>query len=382
VTARVLVVAHRLVAEHPTGIQRYTDELVTALPAAARPAGMGVEVVSARERVEPEWIPPDVPVRRLRGPRRAINLGWALLPFPSVEAHVGRADLVHVLSTAVPVPSRAPLVVTVHDLIPIHHPEWMDPRPAWVCRRALAHAARHAHRVIVPSQIVRNDLCETLVIDPRIVRIVPEGVSDRFRVTARLPSGAGVLARLDLAAGDYFVMVGAVSRRKNVGVALRALAALRDAGDPVPNLVLAGPDDVGAAEIKGLCADLRLEPFVRFTGFVSDADLAALVSGAIALLHPSFDEGFGLTPLEAMAAGIPAVVSGAGAVAEVVGGAALSVPAGDVEGWADALRRLRSDADLKEDLVRRGREHAAKFTWAHVAQQTVAVYRECLDGVA
>jgi glycosyltransferase involved in cell wall biosynthesis len=121
---------------------------------------------------------------------------------------------------------------------------------------------------------------------------------------------------------------------------------------------------------------------VRFLGHVSEPDLRALVSGALALVHPSRDEGFGLTPLEAMAAGVPAVVSDAGALPEVVGDAAVVVAVDDVEGWARAIRRLRTDGLHREDLVRRGRQRAAAFTWAAAAERTLEVYRECLAGAA
>jgi glycosyltransferase involved in cell wall biosynthesis len=378
VTARVLIAAHRLLAEHPTGIQRYTDELVTALAAAADPTVLHLELVAAREPVEPTWVPREVAVRRLRGPRRVINPAWAAVPFPPLEAHVGRADLVHVLSTAIPVPSRAPQVVTVHDLIPIHHPEWMARTPAWACRRSLRHAARHAARLIVPSHVVGDDLCSTLGVDPARVRVVPEGVSERFRAEVTPQRLGEVRDRLAVGSGDYVVMVGAVSRRKNVPVVLSALAELREAGEPLPVLALAGPEDAGSAGVRALATRLGLDGFVRFLGFVPDADLAVLVSGALALVHPSRDEGFGLTPLEGMAAGVPVVVSGDGAVGEVVGDAAIRAGADDASAWAEALRRLRDDAGHRAEMVRRGRERAATFTWAAAARRTHEVYGECL----
>ncbi|HVU73331.1 MAG TPA: glycosyltransferase family 1 protein [Mycobacteriales bacterium] len=378
---RVVIVAHRLAPEQGTGIQRYTDEIVKALAAVAGP-DITIELVAAAEPTEPSWVPASVPVRRLRGPRRLVNGTWTLLPFPPVEAHVGRADLVHVLSTAIPVPSRAPQVVTVHDLIPIHHREWMEPGPAWVCRRALHRTARHARRVIVPSTAVRDDLCGTLGVLPERVRVVPEGVSDRFTAVGHPRPEADVRARHDVPAGPYVVCVGAVSRRKNLAVVLHALARLRDLGVAPPTLLVAGADDTGAADTHALVETLGLAGAVRFLGFVPDDDLAVLLAGALALVHPSRDEGFGLTPLEAMASGVPALVSDAGAIPEVVGTAGVVIGVDDVEGWAVAIKRLGDDDGHREDLVRRGRERAAAFSWAAAARATLDVYRECFSGAA
>ena len=378
---RILVVAHRLAPAEGTGIQRYTDEIVTALAAVAG-TDLHLELVAAAEPVPPAWVPGSVPVRRLRGPRRLVNGVWAALPFPPVEAHVGRADLVHVLSTAIPVPSRAPQVVTVHDLIPIHHREWMPAVPAWVCRRALHRTARHARRVIVPSASVRDDLCGTLGVQPERVRVVPEGVSDRFSAVGRPRLEADVRARHDVPAGPYVICVGAVSRRKNLPVVLRALARLREQGAAAPTLLIAGADDTGAELTRALVATLGLADRVRFLGFVPDEELAPLVAGAQALVHPSLDEGFGLTPLEAMASGVPALVSDAGAIPEVVGTAAVVIGVDDVEGWAVAIKRVGDDDGHREDLVRRGRERADQFSWTAAAHRTIEVYRECLVGAA
>jgi glycosyltransferase involved in cell wall biosynthesis len=105
-----------------------------------------------------------------------------------------------------------------------------------------------------------------------------------------------------------------------------------------------------------------------------------LLSCSAALVHPSVEEGFGMTPLEAMAAGVPAVVSNAGALPEVVGDAALLADPRDPGAWRELIDQACLDEGLRADLIARGRERAARFTWARIACDTVAVHREILDG--
>jgi alpha-1,3-rhamnosyl/mannosyltransferase len=117
---------------------------------------------------------------------------------------------------------------------------------------------------------------------------------------------------------------------------------------------------------------------VRVTGFVSAADLPVLLAAARALVHPSKYEGFGLTPLEAMAAGTPVLAANTGALPEVVGDAGVLLPPDDVEAWSKAMTQVHDDDDLRRAMVERGRAWSERFTWARAAKETAAVYRACL----
>jgi len=117
---------------------------------------------------------------------------------------------------------------------------------------------------------------------------------------------------------------------------------------------------------------------VRVTGFVSAADLTVLLAAALALVHPSKYEGFGLTPLEAMAGGTAVLAANTGALPEVVGDAGMLLPPDDVDAWAAAMARVNDDDDLRRSLVERGRTWSERFTWAQAAKETAAVYRACL----
>ncbi|HWG73072.1 MAG TPA: glycosyltransferase family 1 protein [Acidimicrobiales bacterium] len=143
-------------------------------------------------------------------------------------------------------------------------------------------------------------------------------------------------------------------------------------------LVLAGRADTGAGQVRSEIERLGLEKRVRLAGFVTDDTLPALLQGATALLHPSADEGFGIPPLEAMAAGTPVVAARAGALPEIVANAGLLVDAHDAVGWASAISDVASNLELRLRLRATGRARAAGFTWDKVARETWALHRRQL----
>jgi alpha-1,3-rhamnosyl/mannosyltransferase len=143
-------------------------------------------------------------------------------------------------------------------------------------------------------------------------------------------------------------------------------------------LLAAGPPGVGAGDVEAEAERLGVADRVRWAGFVDDTELPVLLHVALALVHPSRAEGFGLTPLEAMAAGAPALVSDVGAVREVTGEAAVLLDPGDPDGWASALRQVLVDPEHRAALVAAGTAHQARFTWRATAEATRAVYDEVL----
>ncbi|HEV3351765.1 MAG TPA: glycosyltransferase family 1 protein [Acidimicrobiales bacterium] len=372
-SARVLLVPHRLHDPLGTGIHRYGVELIRALGADESRAEFDYAVASIDD--------PDLAVGcrvvHIAPPRRALHLSWATLGAPKIERYAGDTDLVHVLTPAVPVATSAVLVETVHDLLPLRFPSWYPARQRWLFGRAVHQAERDAARVIVPSSAVAADLADATDIDAARVTVIPEGVDPIFRRPVSEVDVAAVCARHRIRPGRFFLFVGAVSGRKNLSTALRALAAFRSGGPDVP-LVVAGPRGRGADEFDAETRRLGLESAVRVTGFVSAADLPVLLAAARALVHPSKYEGFGLTPLEAMAAGTPVLAANTGALPEVVGDAGVLLPPDDVDAWSKAMTQVHDDDDLRRSMVERGRAWSERFTWERAATETAAVYRACL----
>lgn len=254
-----------------------------------------------------------------------------------------RIDLFHAPHYVVPFTS-VPLVVTVHDLIHLRHP---NPLARMYARQMIGRAVRRSRRVLTVSEAVKREIVATFGCGDKHVVVTPNGVGPPFA------------AKGNVAEGRYFLYVGNDKPHKNVGVLVDAFEKIAGA-----SLVLTGA------------------PFERFrdrervvvSGFVSDDELAALYRGAIALVMPSREEGFGLPALEAMACGCAVITSNAAALVEITGDAALHTEP-SIDALADAMRRVASDSALRDDLARRGIERAKNFTWMRCAERTRDAYR-------
>ena len=364
----VALASHRWHAplEGRTGLGRYQVAMTHAL--AARDEHTHVLLGPFEPGVpDPSWA--RLPIVRVGGDRRLLQASWTWRQRPAVPEDLG-IDLVHVLDATLAVPTALPLVHTVHDLFPLQHPAWSRPRSTALFR-AVMRSVRGADRVLAPSRAVATAVVRRLEVPPAHVEVVPEGVDDRFR-TVR--PGPVHLDGLDLAPGGYWLALGRPTPRKHLGVLVDAL--VRAGGDRP--LVVAGPDGPAAQVLRARARAAGVADRLVVTGFVPDEVLPELVAGARALLHPSLAEGFGLPPLEAMAAGVPVVVAPSPAVCEVVGDVALRRGADDVAGWAAALDALDRDDALVTDLGRAGRKRAASFTWEAAAAATAEVHAACL----
>jgi glycosyltransferase involved in cell wall biosynthesis len=372
---RVALWAHRLRgADRGTGLGRYVTELVRGLGdlGADGSAFPRYDLRAVSDGGRPDWVPPSIGHVPLRAPRRPLHLAWAALHRPAIEAVSEPADLVHSLYPSFPCPSRAPLVVTIFDTYTLDHPEWYGRMEGWAGRRALRHAADHAARIIVSSSWSAGRVREALGVEGARLATVPAGVDGPVRPVdpGSIP---GTLHRFGLSTERYVIAVGSVTWRKNLSVAVQAVAA-----HPGIELVVVGPQEPGptaalAAEIDRLGVADR----VRLLGAVSEDDLWVLIAGALALVHPSVSEGFGFTPLEAMASGVPALASRAGSLPEVLGDGAVLLDPTDADAWAAAIDEL-DEPTRRAALVARGRERARAYTWARTAELTSAVHLDVL----
>lgn len=350
-----------------TGLGRYQVALTRALAARHR-HDHALLAPFEPDTPDPAWS--GLPVVRVGGDRRVLQASWSLFGRPVVGADLG-IDLVHVLDATVAVPTPLPVVHTVHDLFPLDRPAWTG-RRGIALFRAVVRSIRQATGIVTPSRAVADAVVRRLAVPPDRITVVPEGVDDRFRsASGRRPPRIGG-RRLE--ADGYWLAVGRPTARKNLGVLVDALAQ-----DPSARpLVLAGPAGSEGAALQARARAAGVADRLVLTGFVDDDDLPALVAGARALLHPSHAEGFGLPPLEAMAAGTAVAVAPSAAVLEVVGDAALRCDPHDAGAWGRALVRLDRDDRLVADLVAAGRDRARRFTWDTTAAATEEVHAGCL----
>jgi alpha-1,3-rhamnosyl/mannosyltransferase len=202
------------------------------------------------------------------------------------------------------------------------------------------------------------------------------GIGPNFRIHSESELSE-TRSRLGLPA-RYLLYVGTVEPRKNLATLLTAYcdlsAELRDACP----LVLGGSWGWKSEQVRELFESQARHRGVRYLGYVADEDLPPLYGGAVALLYPSFYEGFGLPPLEAMACGTAAIVSTANAVKEVVGTNAVQIDPNDITAWREAMRCAIADKEYLESYRKAGVQHAARFKWEQAAQTTLCVYRRVL----
>jgi glycosyltransferase involved in cell wall biosynthesis len=267
--------------------------------------------------------------------------------YPFLLGRGGEADVLHCPTYRGPLRSRTPLVVTVHDLAVLRHPEafnrWTRTYSPLLVPRVLA-AAR---RVIAVSEFTRRELIELLRIPAAKIHVVPNAVGEEFTRDG------------DAEQGDYVLAVGTLEPRKNLQ---RLIEAVRKTGR---ELRVVGARGWGGVDVGG--------NGVNWLGEVSDSELARLYRGATCVAYPSLYEGFGIPVLEAMACGTPVVTTRGTAMEEVADGAAVLVDAQSRDDIAAGIERAVSERD---ELVARGVERARAFRWDAVADATVRVYEE------
>ncbi|UEM21457.1 glycosyltransferase family 4 protein [Skermanella mucosa] len=272
-------------------------------------------------------------------------------------------------------PFDGPCLVNCHDLSYLHFPEHHPPERVRYLERNLEKSLRRADRIITLSDSIRREVIDTFSFDPATVVTVPVGVDARFRPHDGDETRA-VMDRHGLRHGRYILSVATIEPRKNLHGLLRAFMRLPpDLRAEFP-LVLCGATGWRESQVEQSLAALAQEGGIRRLGYIPEADLPVLYAGAGAFAFPSFYEGFGLPPLEAMASGTPVLASATGSIQEVVGGAGLLVDPHDEDAIAAGLERILTDPDLRRSCVAAGIERARGFSWTSCVDRTISLYEE------
>ncbi|MCU0498006.1 MAG: glycosyltransferase family 4 protein [Anaerolineae bacterium] len=312
----------------------------------------------------------------LRGHWGKLLFEQVLVPYHA--AQIG-ADLLHVPYWATPMITPLPTITTIFDVITRIFPQY---RAGWLAESYVRLVERSAHRsahILTDSHAARSDIATQLRIDPSRITVTWLATTGAFSPTPT-PEDAIVKAKYHLP--DRFVLyLGGFQFHKNLLTLIDAYAPI--AQEVAIPLILAGrlPSAWGSVQfpdLPGRIAEHGLGDQVRLIGQVSDRDKVSLYRLATLFVFPSLYEGFGLPPLEAMACGCPVIVGDRSSVPEIVGEAGILVDARDPQALTDAIRRGLTDATLHADLVQRGIDRAAHFSWKQTAQATLRCYQETL----
>ena len=276
------------------------------------------------------------------------------------------------------VPARrlpCPLIVSIHDTAHLAGVLPMGPAYHLAARWYYAHAAKKARHLITGSIFSKSEILSRLRVRSEDVTVIPDGVDSATFCRKTDREIAPTLVRLGIRR-PYLLVLGSIRPHKNLGGALRAFEDLK-VRDSIPHqLVIVGRREGFRINIDLPRLQESVERDVVFTGFLGEQEIVALYSGADVFIFPSFYEGFGLPPLEAMSCGTPVAVSRAASIPEVVGNAGVYFDPTDPHDIASSIYNLLGDTPMRTRLSTAGRKRAAQFTWAHTAERHFAVYRE------
>lgn len=326
---------------------------------------------------------PLVHLRAAPLPERGMVWLWHRLSLPlPVELFAGSADLIYSPDFLLPptLPGR-PTLLTVHDLSFEIMPETLpEPLVAYL-RRNVPRAVRRATHILADSESTRQDLIRLWGVPPERITVLYSGVEPRFRPVEDPEQQARVRARYGLGPWPFVLTVGTVQPRKNYPHLIGAFAILvREGIFPQGHLVIVGERGWKAEGTFEAIQRSGLADRIHWLGFVADEDLPALYSAAAAFALVSRYEGFGLPALEAMACGVPVVVSRTSSLPEVVGEAGVLVDPESVQDIARGLRAVLTDPEQQARLRVAGLERARRFTWEAAARRWHEVVEQLLQG--
>jgi glycosyltransferase involved in cell wall biosynthesis len=371
---RIAIDAHS-VGNKLGGNESYATNLIEALAEIDNVNQYKIFVTTreARDRFSDRW--PNFQVRATLPHTPFIRIPLTL----SAELRRNRVDVLHVQFTAPPF-SPCPVVVSIHDLSFEHLPQTFKRRSRMQLRMTVRRSARNAAQIIALSEHARMDLINTYHLIPEKVNVVPLAAPAAF-APVRDDNELQRVRQTYGIDGDYILSVGSIQPRKNLRRLIEAYSVLRHAQPEckLPQLVLVGKNAWLYDETLRALKDTDVGASILLTGYVPESDLPALYSGALCFIYPSYYEGFGLPPLEAMKCGAPVIVGNRTSLPEVVGDAALMIDPFDVNAIAGAIQKMITDSEFRSELRVKGLERAKEFDWKETARQTLAVYRKAFE---
>ncbi len=310
-----------------------------------------------------------------RFPGRIFDFFTDRFPSLKIDRMIGGYDIFHTPSF-IPPPLKGKKVITVHDLAHRLYPQFFTEEMNRHLLRHLETAAKEAEHIITISENTKKDLVEVIRVDPEKITVIYVAASEIYRPiddTEKLNQ-----VRMKYGTGDSFIgFFGTIEPRKNIVGLVEAFKMLKARRPDIGHrLVIAGQKGWKYEESFAAIAGSGIEDQIILTGYVPEEDLPLLMNASDLVVYPSFYEGFGMPPLEAMACGRPVVTSDTSSMPEAVGDAAVMVDPKDVEGLSQAMENVLSDEQLALKMREKGLERAKLFSWRDAATKTLEVYKE------
>lgn len=369
----------RSLSERYTSNRTYWFELIRELIPLAAHEKVELLLISDRP-IDTSAFPVVGTVRVIIAPALNSRL-WSLFTFPKVCKREG-ADLAHVQYTVSPY-LKVPAVTTIHDISFFIEPAWFGFKDRTLLRLSVPASIKRAKKVIAVSETSRKEMIDILGVSPGKIIATPLGVPSFCQphspTSPPSPPHAPTLSPSHpltpslTSSPPSVLFVGGLQARKNWKTAIAAVAGARREW-PELELTITGPSRVDQQALAATIEQFQAAAWLHRPGGVPQEQLAELYKTAFCAIHPSLHEGFGLTPLEGFACGVPVIASNRGAIPEVAGDAAVLLDPENPEAWTDAILSLR-DPQLRAELVVKGRKRAAEFTWAKTATRTLQAYK-------
>ncbi|MBD1861398.1 MULTISPECIES: glycosyltransferase family 1 protein [Trichocoleus] len=355
-----LLVNLAFLPERPTGWATYSLNLLKALPL---PDIKAVSPTPLTENIK--TYPAPIGLTTEFGAKGHLKrLLWTQFYLPKIYQNLGSKLLFSPVPES-PISKSCRAIVTIHDLIPLHFPQWFSSAQKLYCRYYIPAVLRQVEQIICNSQATAQDVVDFFGISAKKVIAIP------------LAYDASNFHDLHLPGKNYFLYLGRHNPHKNPQRLIAAFAALPNCSDY--ELWLAGPTDPRyTPALQTQIAELNLQQQVKFLDYVPYAELPRLLNQAIALVFPSLWEGFGLPVLEAMACGTPVITSDLASLPEVAGDAAVLVNPYRVAELTQAMQAIATDTSLRSQLRERGLARATQFSWAKTGQATAEILQPYL----
>jgi glycosyltransferase involved in cell wall biosynthesis len=363
---RIGLEAERANLPNPTGVEQYAAELIKNL---AKLDHQNIYTLYFRTKPQPWFyeLPKNFRVRLIPFPKfwTQIRLSWEMLTRP--------VDVLLILASVLPIWHPKNSIFTTHDVAYEIFPEAFTKFMRKYLIFSTRFAAKHARKIFAVSESTKNDLIKYYKTDPNKIEVVYLGYDQNRFYPRSYEEVQPVLDKYGLVYQKYALFVGTIQPRKNIIRLVEAFQKVKKQYHVEEKLAIFGGRGWLWEPILKKIKMVGLDGSVKYYDYAPKEDLPYIYAGAKLLTLPALYEGFGLPPLEAMASGVPVVVSNLSSLPEVVGDAGVLVDPNSVDSIAEGLLKVLTDPKLRKTMIERGREQAKKFTWENTAKRTLEV---------